>query len=725
MKKNNTETIFGILTLKIKSVTPMEKSLYKRRDFIKMASLGTVISSNPLAGFFYEFLDPDGGINTEIAKVHLLFKTHLDIGFTDFASKVLEMYFNQYLPTALGLAKNSRLENPKKRFVWSTGAWLIYEYLEQAVPRQRRVMEQAIDAGDVVWHGLPFTSYSELLPPSLMHAGMRLAKVLDERFGKQTIAAKMTDVPGHTRSLVPVLQQEGMEMLHIGVNPASPVPDVPEMFTWRTPDGSEIMVMYHGEYGGIMVLPDRKTAVSIVFTGDNHGPQSQPEISKIYNILEKRFPNAEIQASDFNRIAEDLLKFKDQLPIVTSEIGDSWIHGVGSDPLRIAQFREMARFRDDLLTSGQLIAGSPEDMSFSMPLCMIAEHTWGMDVKTYLRSWDIYSQDKFEASRNTEPFRMVELSWQEKRNYIRDAVDALPGELSAKADEKLDELKPILEDITRFDRLDLDEALETEFFEVKFDSQSGAVVSLVQKESGREWADSRRSMGLFTYQTFDHNNYKQFLDQYLRSKPDWALGDFGKPGLENARAENNTWNPEVSASCKSEDAQGVRVFIDSGIQGEDGKPPYGCPAQIRLELFFPADSPEIRLNLSWFNKKATRLPEALWFSFIPGLQDDEKWMLDKSGHDVDPVDVVRNGGRKLHAVQKGVRAGGDNGQISIESLDAPVVAPGERNLLNFDNALPEPGDGMHFCLYNNVWGTNFTMWFEDDMQFRFKLKFRA
>jgi hypothetical protein len=26
---------------------------------------------------------------------------------------------------------------------------------------------------------------------------------------------------------------------------------------------------------------------------------------------------------------------------------------------------------------------------------------------------------------------------------------------------------------------------------------------------------------------------------------------------------------------------------------------------------------------------------------------------------------------------------------------------------------------MHFNLYNNVWGTNFPMWYEDDARFRF------
>ena len=687
--------------------------------------MGTIISATQFSGLFHEFLYDKGSTNGEISKVHLLFKTHLDIGFTDYAADVLVKYFDHFLPVALGLAKNSRLENPAQRFIWSTGAWLIYEYLERSGPENRKKMEQAIEAGDVVWHGLPFTMHSELMSSSMLHASIRLAKILDERFGKKTIAAKMTDVPGHTRSIVPVLQQEGLEMLHIGVNPASPVPEVPEMFTWQSPDGSEIMVMYHGNYGGITILPEQKTAVSIVFTGDNHGPQSQEEISEIYKILEQRFPNADIQASDFNQVAIDLGKHKGHLPVVSSEIGDTWIHGTGSDPLKIAQFRELIRFREGLLRSGELIAGSAEDVSFTIPLAMVAEHTWGMDIKTYLKSWDIYSQEKFETYRNTEPFRKVEKSWQEKRHYIRDAVDALSSDLSLRADQKLNTLVPVRHNLSGIDSLNLNDALDTEFFEVKFDSESGAIVSLIQKESGRDWADRRHSSGLFTYQTFDHNDYTRFLDQYLRTRPDWAFYDFGKPGLENAISESNTWQPRVKTSAKSENNEGIRIYLDSEIPGKDGKPPYGCPAQIRLEVFFPVNTPEIRINLLWFNKRATRLPESLWFSFIPKLREDETWIMDKSGLGVDPCDVVRNGGRKLHAVQKGVSAGEENGRVIIESLDAPLVAPAERNLLNFDNALPLPGDGMHFCLYNNVWGTNFTMWFEDDMQFRFKLRFET
>jgi hypothetical protein len=30
---------------------------------------------------------------------------------------------------------------------------------------------------------------------------------------------------------------------------------------------------------------------------------------------------------------------------------------------------------------------------------------------------------------------------------------------------------------------------------------------------------------------------------------------------------------------------------------------------------------------------------------------------------------------------------------------------------------------MHFNLYNNVWGTNFAMWYDEDSRFRFSLNF--
>ena len=76
----------------------------------------------------------------------------------------------------------------------------------------------------------------------------------------------------------------------------------------------------------------------------------------------------------------------------------------------------------------------------------------------------------------------------------------------------------------------------------------------------------------------------------------------------------------------------------------------------------------------------------------------------------------------MHAVARGVSYCDGKGQLQIASLDAPLVAVGECSLLHFSARQPDLSVGMHFNLWNNVWGTNYRMWFEEDMKFRFVLQ---
>lgn len=64
----------------------------------------------------------------------------------------------------------------------------------------------------------------------------------------------MTDVPGHTRSIVAPMGRVGIHFLHIGVNPASPIPSVPEFCRWRDTDGSELILVYQQDYGSENLL---------------------------------------------------------------------------------------------------------------------------------------------------------------------------------------------------------------------------------------------------------------------------------------------------------------------------------------------------------------------------------------------------------------------------------------------------------------------------------------
>src|SRR5262249_6541153 len=213
-----------------------------------------------------------GAEQVEIEDVHLVFKTHLDVGFTDFARNVVAEYFTCFVPRALRVAEVLRQAERPERLVWTTGSWLIYEFLEQAEPAARRRMEAAIVAGDIAWHGVPFTVHSELMDPDLFAYGLGLARELDRRFGRETIAAKMTDGAGHTRGILPLLAQAGIRFLHIGVNPASTAPEVPPVFVWRDAGGTEVIVMYDQHYGGFGRVPGSPAALAIEHTDDNAGP---------------------------------------------------------------------------------------------------------------------------------------------------------------------------------------------------------------------------------------------------------------------------------------------------------------------------------------------------------------------------------------------------------------------------------------------------------------------
>src|SRR5450432_2411820 len=135
-----------------------------------------------------------------------------------------------------------------------------------------------------------------------------------------------------------------------------------------------------------------------------------------------------------------------------------------------------------------------------------------------------------------------------------------------------------------------------------------------------------------------------------------------------------------------------------------------------LALFAVVD-----IRFSWFGKAANRMPEALWLTFQPAVSDPQGWLLDKSDGAVSPFDVVTGGNRAMHAVLGGRRYNGPEGALRIETLDAPVLALGERMPVNFTRNQPDLAKGLHFCLFNNGWGTNYVQWFGEDMRFRFRI----
>jgi len=660
--------------------------------------------------------------------VHLVFKTHLDIGFTDFARNVVARYFDDFIPHALAVTEELRQDGGDVSFRWTTGAWLIYEYLEQATPAQRAQLERAIRAGDIIWHGLPFTMHSELIDADLFAFGLSLSQQLDQRFGRRTIAAKMTDVPGHTRAIIPLLAAAGIQFLHIGVNASSTPPDVPPVFVWRDPRGAEVIVMYQrGGYGDLVEVAGMRDALAFAHTNDNHGPQTAAQVRAEFATQRQRFPEARIVASTLDAFAERLLKVKHQLPVVTGELGDTWIHGVGSDPKKVGDFRELSRLRRHWLETGQIPPDDPQFQAFSRALLLVPEHTWGMDEKIYLDDYQNYSRAQFDSLRSRPRYQIFAASWAEQRAYIDTALVALDG--TALADEAcaaLRRLEPARPSAAAMQRITAPSApIVGAQLSITIDAQTGAISQLTECAIGRAWADPQHLLALLRYQSFSQADYDRFRRQYSinkRATAAWAVPDFTKPGMAASGAESRWWLPRLSGLSHTRSATGERILVELELP-EQATERYGCPASATLEITLPDAEPAVYLDLQWFAKPASRLPEALWLSFSPRNTVAKGWTLEKMGQNISPLDVVRDGNRRLHAVEA-VAYQHAADYLRLDTLDAPLVAPGAPSLLNFSNRQPPLQHGMHVNLYNNVWGTNFPMWYAEDARFRFVLRFQ-
>jgi hypothetical protein len=116
------------------------------------------------------------------------------------------------------------------------------------------------------------------------------------------------------------------------------------------------------------------------------------------------------------------------------------------------------------------------------------------------------------------------------------------------------------------------------------------------------------------------------------------------------------------------------------------------------------------------------MPEALWLTFNPQVPDPKAWTLDKSGEQVSPLDVVPGGSRGLHAVGTGFAYKDPTRTFAVDCIDAPLIAVGQRSPLNYSRSQPDLSTGIHSNLVNNTWGTNYIMWFGEDMRFRYVLR---
>ena len=659
---------------------------------------------------------------------------------------------------------------------------------------QLKTFVDAVEAGDIFWHAFPHNAEPELMDQSFFGWGIKFTQELAARLKAPSVPSVLSlrDVPGLTRAAVPILAAEGAIGISVGVNDGSPPPVVPSVdacyirgerqvrtpFVWLdiSTNSSVIADFHPGGYGGILpVNPDEGVpyysrdglycdcigvhgldeVLCYAWKGDNYGPANAGQVEENFQKFYEAFPQAtEVVASTLGEFWAILSDFHDRnpgsLPVIESEIGDTWMYGALSDPLKLATMRYMMRSRATATASWE-----PGLAEFSRFLLKLPEHTWGscgsahMHISNPTTVWT--SKQLLGAiQEGKDPFYSVVLTtWIEQRAFMHLARQALGSNstLGAALDEDRSALiatPPTAESLiskgyTRFSPTEMKgKMFDLGRVVLSFNNQ-GAVSHLYDKANGKAWASDAHPLFRLMYRSHTYAEARDYSSIYKYDHggryPHRTPSGIPYPGMNKTKTVGKRWFPTLVGGFSKQQS----IVLELTLPKDPADLGYGIPvgAWLRFDLPDHRDSDSdclFRAELVWEGKTPTRLKESIWLEMRPELNGEESSLwLEKMGSLVNAADVVCKGGAALHGIDPNggvvleTSRDGKVDSLRIVSLDAGIVTPGSNtspwNFTAYDVVPVNPEDGFAFGLYANLYAVNYPMWYpfrESDSHNRFR-----
>ena len=167
----------------------------------------------------------------------------------------------------------------------------------------------------MIWHGNALNNFIELEDAALFNFSLHMAKRLNKRYNKShgTLAGKHTDVPGMSRSAIPLLAANGILGYHIGYNGACKKPEsLPPIFRWQHEEsGTEVVLMAEGNYGTRIHAPRSSSLLAFMYQIDNTGPPTASDVLAFWGAVRAQYPNAEAISSSLDAYVADIVEDKD------------------------------------------------------------------------------------------------------------------------------------------------------------------------------------------------------------------------------------------------------------------------------------------------------------------------------------------------------------------------------------------------------------------------------
>ena len=374
--------------------------------------------------------------------IHLLHHSHVDIGYTHVQDEVKEIQW-QNLESAIKLAGESQSMPAEARFRWNSEVmWPVESYLREKEPEKAIKLMDAISNGWIELDAFYANELTELCTSEELIKLTSDARRIASECGITPLSAMITDIPGWSWGIVPVLAQSGVKYLSLGTNTGHRIGGTiaewgDRPFYWVSPSGEERILCWIHEkayslfhtglkyselkyrldegkiFGYINELYENNYPYEIIplryNIGSDNGP-TDPTLSQAVKDWNEKYITPVVKIMTVSEsFAEFEEKHGDQIPSVSGAFTGYWEDGAASSALETGLNRKAA---SNINCAGALMVinenkgydGSKINEAWRNVL-LFDEHTWG--------SWNSISEPE-------NPFTLSQ--WETKRTFALDAL---------------------------------------------------------------------------------------------------------------------------------------------------------------------------------------------------------------------------------------------------------------------------------------------------------------
>ena len=706
---------------------------------------------------------------------------HLDVGYTDYQSKVAAIQ-SRILDEAMALTA----QHPDFRFS-TDGEWNLDQFWKTRTAAEQQRIVAAIQKQQLF---VP-AQYANLL------TGFPTAETLirslypsanfSRMYGTPFNYANITDVPSYSWSYASILASAGIKYFLAGSNnDRAPVLlqgrlNQNSPMWWEGPDGGKVLFWYSRHYMQMQLLfglpplvaaghetlpqflqmyqrPAYRADAAIIFGTQVENTDLYPQQAELVRQWNHAYAYPRMQYSGFHDALKNIARqFGDAIPTMRGDGGPYWEDGIGSDAYYAAVEREnesRGPSADKLATLTSLVnprvAADKHDLDrMWTDMVLMDEHTWtswnSIDDPT---SAEAVKQLAVKDSRALEARLLASSVAQNSMATLADSISAAPGSLIVfntlnwkrsglvsldlyNKDEIVDtstgsvvpfeivrsghhfrrvrfvasDVPPVGYKVFLLRRADKPQppatvtqsaVMESKYYRVQLDPQSGAVHSIFDKQLGRELVDQ-------------HSTYK--FGQYL-----YVTGGNHLPNsLMQYRVVSKEPKLDVHPS-----AQGKLISVT--------RTPYGWSARLEsTDTNTPSIQTEIRVFdhekkiefVENINKKEVDTNEGVYFAF-PFAVDHPEFDYEIQNGVVNPAkDMYPGAGHEWFSVQHWVSVRNAAVSATVMPLDTALVTLGDINRGAWPTQFGDRPATIFSYAMNNYWHTNYRAGQGGNFRFRY------